>query len=193
MNYENEITVEVLCGIDELKDILEKSKFKIMEEYDVFDIYMLNKNYNHIKNKLKLLNHCVLIRDIRETNKETKKITYKYKEYNKKEEIVKQGKSQCEILDVEEAKKLFESLNYEELIRIDDHLIVYSNGIDEMTVQLVNDKHIYIEIEEKCNYINKKYNSIEEMKEAINRYKLPIKKNDYFVKKAEIELGENNA
>lgn len=190
MKYENEITVETVCSIQELNNLLEKLEFKVMEEYDVFDIYMLDKNYNNTENKLELLKHCILIRDIVGKDEETKKITYKYKEYNEKEEIVKQGKSDCEILDIEEAKNLFEALNYEELIRINDHIIVYSNNIDELAVQVVNNKHIYIEIEEKCNYINKKYNSLDEMKNVVSKYKIPIKEENYFVKKAEIELEE---
>ena len=190
MKYENEITVETVCGLQELNNLLEKLEFKAMEEYDVFDIYMLDKNYNNTENKLELLKHCILIRDIVGKDEETKKITYKYKEYNEKEEIVKQGKSDCEILDIEEAKNLFEALNYEELIRINDHIIVYSNNIDELAVQVVNNKHIYIEIEEKCNYINKKYNSLDEMKNVVSKYKIPIKEENYFVKKAEIELEE---
>lgn len=190
MKYENEITVETVCGLQELNNLLEKLEFKVMEEYDVFDIYMLDKNYNNTENKLELLKHCILIRDIVGKDEETKKITYKYKEYNEKEEIVKQGKSDCEILDIEEAKNLFEALNYKELIRINDHIIVYSNNIDELAVQVVNNKHIYIEIEEKCNYINKKYNSLDEMKNVVSKYKIPIKEENYFVKKAEIELEE---
>lgn len=190
MKYENEITVETVCSIQELNNLLEKLEFKAMEEYDIFDIYMLDKNYNNTENKLELLKHCILIRDIVGKDEETKKITYKYKEYNEKEEIVKQGKSDCEILDIEEAKNLFEALNYEELIRINDHIIVYSNNIDELAVQVVNNKHIYIEIEEKCNYINKKYNSLDEMKNVVSKYKIPIKEENYFVKKAEIELEE---
>lgn len=190
MKYENEITVETVCSLQELNNLLEKLEFKVMEEYDVFDIYMLDKNYNNTENKLELLKHCILIRDIVGKDEETKKITYKYKEYNEKEEIVKQGKIDCEILDIEEAKNLFEALNYEELIRINDHIIVYSNNIDELAVQVVNNKHIYLEIEEKCNYINKKYNSLDEMKNVVSKYKIPIKEENYFVKKAEIELEE---
>lgn len=190
MKYENEITVETVCSLQELNNLLEKLEFKVMEEYDVFDIYMLDKDYNNTENKLELLKHCTLIRDIVGKDEEIKKITYKYKEYNEKEEIVKQGKIDCEILDIEEAKNLFEALNYEELIRINDHIIVYSNNIDELAVQVVNNKHIYIEIEEKCNYINKKYNSLDEMKTVVSKYKIPIKEENYFVKKAEIELEE---
>ena len=70
-------------------------------------------------------------------------------------------------------------------------MLVYSNDVDEFAVQVVNNKHIYIEIEEKGNYIEKTYKSIDEMIEVIKKYEIPIKNENYFVKKAEIELKEN--
>ncbi len=82
-------------------------------------------------------------------------------------------------------------MQYEELLRIDDHIIVYANQEDEIAVQLVNDKHIYIEIEEKCYTINRVYRNIEEMKNVIAKYTIPMKENNYYVRKAEIELRES--
>ena len=54
----------------------------------------------------------------------------------------------------------------------------------------VNNKHIYIEIEDRCNYANRFYNSVDEMKQVIITNSIPIKNNDFFVRKAEIELQE---
>ena len=48
---------------------------------------------------------------------------------------------------------------------------------------MVDDEYIFIEIE-----TNNKYTNIEELKEIINKYNLPIAKTNYFVKKAEIML-----
>jgi len=190
MNYEQEITVEVNTSYEDLHKILEKNNFKILEEYDLIDYYMIRKDYPLTQNHLETLKHCVLIRQIIEENKNTSMLTYKYKEYNSLGEITKQGKVNCDVESTEKAKKLFEMLDYYKLIEIKDHIIVYENQTTELCVQLVNNKHIYIEIEEKFNHINKQYNNIEEMKEVINKYKIPIKNNDYFVKKAEIELKE---
>ena len=53
-----------------------------------------------------------------------------------------------------------------------------------------NNKHIYIEIETKCHYAGRFYNSIDEMKNVIINNDIPIKDNGFFVKKAEIELQE---
>ena len=60
----------------------------------------------------------------------------------------------------------------------------------ELAVQLVNDKYIFIELEDKSEYLNKTYSSIEEMKEEINLYNLPIVKDKYFAKKAVIILED---
>lgn len=192
MVYENEITVEVDCGIEELKDILAKHNFKVEEEYDLIDFYLIRKDNNTNLNNLEILKQCVLIRHVVEENKETKLITYKYKEYDENGAILKQGKIGCKIDSIDNAQRLFEQLGYIKLIEIKDHITVYSNTTTELAVQEVNDKHIYIEIEESCNRINKIYSNIEEMKEEIHKYNIPIKGHDYFVKKAVIELNERN-
>ena len=137
-----------------------------------------------------MLNKCVLIRNIIEQNKETKMLTYKYKEYNENKEITKQGKVKVKIDDINNSKLLFENLGFEELIRINDHMLVYGTDKDELVIQNVNNKHIYIEIEEQCNYADRCYNSIDEMKSVIIDNNIPIKNNGFFVKKAEIELEE---
>ena len=189
MNCENEITVEIPLKIEELKELFKNKNFKIMEEYDLNDIYMIHKN-DIDKEYLDMLRNYVLIRHIIENKKETKLITHKYKKYNDKNEIVKQSKINCSINSINDAKKLLEALEYKERIRINAHLIVYSNGKDEIAIQNVNNKHIYLEIEQKCNYIDKTYRDIEEMKQVIKKYNIPIKNENYFVNKAEIEMKE---
>ena len=189
MKYENEITVEVDTDLDSLIKTLEKNGFKLKEEYDLNDIYMINKDDKETE-PLKMLNNCVLIRHIIEENKENKMLTYKYKEYNDKKEITKQAKVKVIIDDIANTKLLFEKLNFKELIRINDHMLVYASDKDELVIQNVNGKHIYIEIEDKCNYADRFYDSIEEMKDVIVNNEIPIKNNDFFVKKAEIEIRE---
>ena len=190
MKYENEITVEIDISLDELKNILKNNHFKVVDDYYINDIYMLDKNYIEEKDYLEKLKHCVLIRNIIADNENKVILTYKYKEYNDKKEIINQGKVDCYILSINEGLNLLNAIGYEELIRINDHIIVYANEEDELAIQLVNDKHIYIEIEEVCNNINKKYSNIKEMKNVLSKYQIPIKDNNYFVKKAEIEIKE---
>ena len=190
MNFENEITVLVNSELNDIKEHLSDLGFKVMEEYCVNDIYMINKCYVDNEHSLELLKKCVLIRDIIDESGSKKFLTYKYKEYNDKEEIIKQGKINVKVDSIDNSRRLLEALNFEKLISINDNLTVYSNGVDEIVLQCVNNKHIYIEIEDKCNYIDKKYNSIEEMIDVIKKYNIPIKDDNYFVKKAYIELSE---
>lgn len=190
MEFEKEITVEVNTSLEKLIEILENKGFVLKETYDVNDVYLINKNDKE-GDYLTMLNKCVLIRDIIEDSGETKMLTYKYKEYNDKKEITKQGKIKVKIDDVENAKSMLEHLNFEELIRINDHMLVYATDNEEMVIQYVNDgKHIYIEVEDECHYANRVYKSIEEMKEVITKNDIPIKGDNFFAKKAEDELKE---
>lgn len=189
MNFEDEITVEVDTDLNSLIKMLEENDFELKEIYDLNDIYLIKKDTKR-DNYLSMLNNCVLLRNIINETRNKKMLTYKYKEYNEKSEIIKQGKIKVNVDDIENSKLLFERLGFEELIRINDHILVYATNNDELVIQNVNGKHIYIEIEGKCNYANRFYNSIEEMKDVIINNSIPIKNNDFFVKKAEIELIE---
>ena len=189
MNYEKEITVEVDISLEDLITILENKGFKLKETYDLNDIYLINR-VDKKGDYLSMLNKCVLIRQIIEEDKEIKMLTYKYKEYNEDKEIIKQGKVKVKIDDIDNSKLLFEKLDFEELIKINDHMLVYATDKDELVIQNVNNKHIYIEIEDECHYASRLYHSIDEMKDVIKNNDIPIKDNDFFVKKAEIELQE---
>ncbi len=124
--------------------------------------------------------------------KSNKKITHKYKEIDKNGNISKNGKLDCDINNIEEAIELLKSFGFKEVIRLNDKLSVYSNKEDELVNQEVNDKYLYIEIEENCEYINKKYKNIEEMKNVFSKYNICIKGNEYFAKKLLIALNDNN-
>lgn len=188
MKMEKEITVLVTCSYEELHKQLVNNNFQIIEEYEINDYYMIDKNIN-IKNldKLEILKKCILVREIVDNKKV---LLYKYKKYANNGDIIEQGKIECPIFDVEKAICFMEAINYVKIFNIYDKCIVYANGKTELVVQLVNDKYIYIEMEDKSSHINRKYNSIIEMKSDLDSYNLPYKKDNYFVKKAEIELNE---
>lgn len=189
MEFEKEITVEVDTSLDDLINLLETNGFQLKETYDLNDIYLINKN-DKSEDLLSMLGKCVIIRDMIDADKERITLTYKYKEYNEDKEIINQGKINSEINDIDSMKMLFEKLDFVELLRINDHLLVYANDTDELAIQNVNNKYIYIEIEDKCNYIDKHYASIDEMKNVIKKYEIPIKENNYFAKKALTILEE---
>ena len=189
MEFEKEITVEVDTSLDDLINLLETNGFQLKETYDLNDIYLINKN-DKSEDLLSMLGKCVIIRDMIDADKERIMLTYKYKEYNEKQEIINQGKINSEIKDIASMKMIFEKLNFEELISINDHLLVYANDTDELVIQNVNNKYIYIEIEDECNFIDKHYETIDEMKNVIKKYAIPLKEDNYFAKKALTILKE---
>ena len=189
MVMETEITVLVKSDYEVLKRELEKNEFQIKEKYELKDIYMIDKDIDLSKlSKLEILKKCILVRDIVNIKKE---LLYKYKKYDVNGDILEQGKVECPVIDMEKAIGFMESINYKKLFNIYDRCIVYANKETELVVQLVNDKYIFIEMESECEHIKRKYNSVEELKNDINRYNLPIDNSNYFVKKAELILSEN--
>lgn len=79
MKNEIEITVTVKCNYDTLKKELEKNNFKIVEEYEIKDIYMIDKNIDLKQlSTLDILKKCILVRDIVDIKKV---LLNKYKEY----------------------------------------------------------------------------------------------------------------
>lgn len=188
MKYENEITVQVTCSYEELHNLLIKQGFKIIKKYTIIDEYLISKDYDlRNKNYLDILKECVIVRYIENIVKE---LLYKYKEYNNNGDIIKQAKVSCKVNDIKEASNFMKTIGYKELIHIQNNSVVYTNDKIEFAVQLVNDKYIFIELEDKSEYLNKTYSSIEEMKEEINLYNLPIVKDKYFAKKAAIILED---
>lgn len=189
MVMETEITVLVKSDYEVLKRELEKNEFQIKEKYELKDVYMIDKDIDLSKlSKLEILKKCILVRDIVNIKKE---LLYKYKKYDVNGDILEQGKVECPVIDMEKAIGFMESINYKKLFNIYDRCIVYANKETELVVQLVNDKYIFIEMESECEHIKRKYNSVEELKNDINRYNLPIDNSNYFVKKAELILSEN--
>lgn len=186
MSSNNEITVLVDISLEELLDILKKHDFIKINEYIMKDIYLLKKEMFASLQKdniLTVLNSGIIIRNIIMKHKEFKSITYKHKEYNSDLEIINQQKIECEIKSIEEAKILFDALGYDELIKIETLLKIYSNNMVDLVVQVVGDK-VLIEIEENDK------NKISDLKKIIKELNIPIKDDNYFVKKAEVVIKE---
>jgi len=188
MEYENEITVLIENDYKSLHNILTNNGFVIKDKYIANDIYMIDKIIDiYNLDKLEILKNCILVRDLVGMRKE---LLYKYKKFDAKGNILEQRKVSCPILDIDKAVSFMEQINYIKIFEINDKCIDYSNGKTELTIQLVNDKYIFIEMEDKQRFGNKEYSTIEEMIEEFDSYNLPYKKGNYFVKKAEMMLEE---
>lgn len=189
MKYENEITVQVTCSYEELHSLLIKQGFKIIEKYKVIDEYLISKDYDlKNKNSLDILKECVIVRYIENTLKE---LLYKYKEYSNNGDIIKQAKVSCKVNDIKEASNFMKTIGYKELIHIQNNSVVYANDKIEFAVQLVNDKYIFIELEERSEHVKTVFSNIEDMKKVIDSLNIPMVKNNYFAKKAVIVLEES--
>ena len=188
MKKEIEITVRVNVSYEKLEEELKQNNFIKKEEYIVNDSYLINSSINITDMKsLDILKKCVLVRDIVGI---LKQLLYKYKKYDNNGDIIEQGKIKCPVTDINKAMEFMNAIGYEKLFDIHDKCIVFANDKTELVVQLVNDKYIFIEMESEPQYINRKYENVEELKDDICSYNLSIDKSNFFVKKAELILNE---
>ena len=185
-----QITVQFDKQLDDLKWILKSNKFVLKQEYDINDVYLVDSDVDLSGDVLEILNNCVLVRNIINDKKSEKKIVYKFKEYGKSQEIIKYEEATCDVVSIDEAKNFLTVIGYNELMKINDHVFVYTNGIDEFHVQYVNGKHVFIEVDDHCTFINKVYHNENEIIESLRKYDFPFKDNDYYAKKAVVTFNE---
>ena len=126
--------------------------------------------------------------------KEFKKITYKYKNVDKDENIISETKININCEDLSEAEKLFENLGFEILTIVKYKVKVYEKDGIELAFQNVEGLGSMIEYENEEDFENKNIDEIkkskQKMEEKIESFGILIEKgND--VKKAK-ELIEKN-
>lgn len=182
-----EITVRLKNSMEDAIEILEKQGYKKIRESDIYDIYMTqSKNKLNKENIEKILSTCVLLRNIKTEGKEIRKITYKDKEYDNGQ-VISEQKVNVDCNSLEDAKKLFEYLKFEELIEVKDHIVVMEKDRMELAFQDVENLGLLIEYENDKDFTNK---SIEEIKEEKKKMYKEIEKlginitEEYDVKKA---------
>ena len=186
----NEITVRLKTTIKNFCDILKDKDFKIKSRFLLDDIFFIPSNLK-IDNMIprEILKKAVLLRDITEyfpKKKQIKKFTYKRKDIDEEGNIISQEKTECEILNIKQGTKFIETIGFKELMRIREFDEVYEKDGLELIVKNVENSDNLMEVELVED--NDKYNSIEKIKQEVKKLNLPIDTEDYFVKKAEIEL-----
>lgn len=181
---ENEITVRVVCSDADLLKQLREKGFKEKRKYTLDDYYFIPKNIDVSKLSVtEILSKAIIIRYIVDFGKVLQKITFKIKDINETGEIVNQKAINCNILSVEEAKKLFEAIGYYEIMNIKESDIIYYKNDFELTIKFIKNSNTLIEIE-----TGSKYDTIDKLINKVKEIKLPIEENNYFVRKAEEEL-----
>lgn len=185
----NEITVKLKCSIEEMYNILENKGFEIVDKFSLDDTYFVSKDIDI--NKMlprEILKHCILIREITQYMPELRiiKMTYKNKNIAPNGDIINQENVNCSIMSVEEGKKFLNVIGYNKIMRIKENDIVYEKDDFQIAVKDVKNGENLIEVETVND--NPELDTIEKLKKKINELQIPIDTNDYFVKKAEIEL-----
>ena len=156
--------------------------------FSLDDYFYIFKNLD-IENMTtrEIVSKAVILRYIVSDNKISQKITYKIKEIDDNGDIINQKAINCEVLDINEAKKLFETLGYYQIMNIKENDEVYSKNGFELAIKYIEKGDILIEVETEENT---DWDSIEKIKNMISKINIPIKKDEYFVKKAEVELSK---
>ena len=186
----NEITLKIKCELDEFYKILEEKGFEIMDKFSMNDTYFVPKELELSQiNTRKILSKAVLVRDVTEkmSNRRTKLITFKIKNFDEHGNILNQEAVNCNILEIDDAKKLLRAIGYKEIMNIKENDIVYEKDGFQLAVKDIQngDNLIEIETEEK-----KELCTIEKLIQKVNEIGLPVYTDNYFVKKAETELNK---
>ena len=183
---ENEVTVRVTCSKDELMKCLINKGFEKGREFSLDDYYFIPKTLDtKTLSTREILSKAVIIRYIVNEGKVSKKITFKIKNIADNGDIINQQAINCDIYDIEEAKKLFEALGFYEIMNIKEKDEIYSKNGFELAIKYIENSDILIEIETEPNT---EWDTIEKTKNILLQIDLPIEKNEYFVKKTENEL-----
>ena len=185
---ENEITVKVLSSEKELLESLIKQGFKAGRTFSIDDYYYIPSELD-IKNMTtrEILSKAIILRYIVDGEEIIRKIIYKIKNIADNGDIISQKAINCDVLNIEDAKKLFKSLDYYEIMNIKENDIIYYKNKFELAIKFIENGDILIEIETEANT---EWDTIEKIKKIISEMKLPIEKGEYFIKKAEIELNK---
>lgn len=168
-----EVTTRVNNNLEEIDNILTNQGFKIIRTSRIEDKYLKSKDIKvNNSNILDVLKKCVLIRYLCVNKSDVfKKITYKNKVYQN-DVVISEEKININIDDINEARKLFEAINFELLTGVNYDAIVYSNGEIELCFQNVENLGILLEYENVNDFegksneeiLNEKNNMLNELR-----------------------------
>ena len=187
----NEITVKVNTSINEMEEILKSKGFKLSDKFTCEDYYFIPKNIDIKKETVReILQKAIIVRQV----KNDKVLVFKKKEIDENGNILKQEKFECNILDIKETKEFLEAIGYKNIMNILEEDICYSKNGLELLLKDIKNSNILMEIETQDI---DGFRTIEDLKEKLLKLNLPIDINNFFVKKAEMELekvivGEGN-
>ena len=165
-----EITVRVKEPLDSAIKKLKNLGFKKIRESRIDDIYMTQlKSELTIDNIQHVLSNSVLLRYLNVNGKEFKKITYKNKIYDEGN-VISEHKVNVNCDNLENAKKIFEYLNFEELIEVKYNILVMEKNGVELAFQYGKDIGTLVEYENVKDFSNKTIDEIKIEKEKMYQF-----------------------
>lgn len=184
----NEITVKVKCELDELYKTLKERGFEIVDRFNLDDTFFIQNDLElESMTTREILSKAVLVRQVTADNRLVKLITFKKKEFDEKGNILNQQNIECNILDTEEAKRLLIAMGYKEIMRIVENDLVFKKDDAQFAVKDVVGGDNLIEMELG---FNESFDTLTQIEEKLKELDLPVYTDNFFVKKAEIELNK---
>ena len=186
----NEITVRVKGDLKSFYKNIEEKGFKVEDKFKLDDSFFVLENLN-LENMTtrEILANAVIVRIVeRDGGRLVKNITYKRKVFDEDGNILSQSKVECDVLDVEDAKRLLSAMGYKEIMRIKESDIAFEKDGFSFAVKDIENGAKLIEAEADLKV--EEMNSLEKIKAMFDKYEIPIYKDDYFIKKAELELNK---
>ena len=185
ISKENEITVKIKGSLENLNKILKEKGLKITNKFTIDDTYIVPEKLNLEQMKTReILSKEILVRKF--TGRTTSQmITVKIKKFAENGDILSQEEIDCDILKIEDAKQLLKAIGYREIMNIKEEDKKYEKNGFKLLVKEVENSNNLIEAE-----TNSSYDTIEKLVQKLNELEIPIYKDNYFVKKAEIQLDK---
>ena len=186
----NEITVRVKGDLKSFYKTIEEKGFKVEDKFKLDDSFFVLENLN-LENMTtrEILANAVIVRIVeRDGGRLVKNITYKKKVFDDEGNILSQSKVECDVLNEEDAKRLLSVMGYKEIMRIKESDIAFEKDGFSFAVKDIENGAKLIEAEADLKV--EEMNSLEKIKAMFDKYEIRIYKDDYFVKKAEIELNK---
>lgn len=163
---EIEITVKIFDSVEKTKDILARQGLKIVDTYSTKDIY-LSQDTNLSQSIESVLNKSVILRQIVTSSKVIKKIVHKNKVYDG-DTLLYEDKINLKCEDLENAKLLFEALDFKELVIVQYDSFVYQKEGLELSFQNVKDLGLLLEIESDKKKLESEEDVMQEKRRLYN-------------------------
>lgn len=186
----NEITVRVKGDLESFYKTIKEKGFKVEDKFKMDDAFFVPETLDLERMTTReILSKAVIVRTVeRESGRLVKNITYKKKVFDDAGNIIFQSKVECDVLEIEDAKRLLSVIGFKEIMRIKESDIAFEkNGFSFAVKDIENGEKL---IESEANPDIEEMNTLDKIKVMFDKYEIPIYKDDYFVKKAELELNK---